>query len=209
MKLFVDRDGVRVVIEANPVIRGTLFPAEKRTLVPAVVAEFEVETEMTVVHLGDLYGGKVVAALDRQHPRDLFDVMLLLKNEGMTDEIHDGFITYLISHDRAFHEVVRPKLKNQRSLFDSQFQGMTALPFTYEDFENTREQLIELIRDRLTDKDRKFLESFIMGEPNWTLAPHSHLQDLAAVRWKLKNISKLDVSKRTEFARKLDKAMTS
>lgn len=62
MKLFVDRDGVRVVIEANPVIRGTLFPAEKRTLVPAVVAEFEVETEMTVVHLGDLYGGKVVAA---------------------------------------------------------------------------------------------------------------------------------------------------
>lgn len=70
-------------------------------------------------------------------------------------------------------------------------------------------ELIELIRDRLTDKDRKFLESFIMGEPNWTLAPHSHLQDLAAVRWKLKNISELDVSKRTEFARKLDKAMTS
>jgi hypothetical protein len=35
----------------------------------------------------DLYGGKLCAALDRQHPRDLFDVGLLLRNEGITPAI--------------------------------------------------------------------------------------------------------------------------
>lgn len=36
-----------------------------------------------VVLLPDLYGDKLCAALDRQHPRDLFDVKLLLDQDGL------------------------------------------------------------------------------------------------------------------------------
>ena len=56
------------------------------------------ESEAQVVSIADLYGGKICAALDRQHPRDLFDVMLLLENEGITREIRQAFIVYLVSH---------------------------------------------------------------------------------------------------------------
>ena len=43
--------------------------------------------EMQVVSFADLYAGKIVAAFDRQHPRDLFDVRDLLANEGVSDEL--------------------------------------------------------------------------------------------------------------------------
>jgi hypothetical protein len=35
----------------------------------------------------DVYGGKLVAAMDRQHPRDLFDVVQLCAHEGITPSI--------------------------------------------------------------------------------------------------------------------------
>jgi hypothetical protein len=70
IKLFVNRNGVQIKIEASPVIRGTILPIEIRSLVPRAAELFEVEMDVPVVSLGDLYGGKIVAALDRQHPRD-------------------------------------------------------------------------------------------------------------------------------------------
>ena len=40
---------------------------------------------MTVLSFEDLFAGKMIAALDRQNPRDLFDIHGLLTNEGLTD----------------------------------------------------------------------------------------------------------------------------
>lgn len=45
----------------------------------------------------DLYGGKLHAALDRRHPRDLFDVRLLYQNEGLTDDLFRVFMVYVAS----------------------------------------------------------------------------------------------------------------
>ena len=80
----------RVKIETSPVSRGTVFPPQNREVSEAVQEQFGF-AEMRVVAFEDLYGGKLHAALDRQHPRDLFDVKLLLENEGLTDDLFRVF----------------------------------------------------------------------------------------------------------------------
>ena len=147
--------------------------------------------EIQVISEGELYGGKICAVLDRQHPGDLFDIKLLLEHEGFTDDIKVGFMALLISHARPIHEVLTPNLINQRTTFEKQFAGMTDIPFTYEDFEQTRINLIEKIQSGLTDEDSEFLISFKKAQPKWDLFPSEKVKALPAVRWKLQNIRKL------------------
>src|SRR5690606_40638991 len=104
-----------------------------------------------------LLGGKICAALDRQHPRDLFDVKYLLENEGFTEDIKTGFLYSLIGSDRPYNEIIRPNMLDQRETMRTKFDGMSEEPFTYEDFEATRERLLEAIHGSLTDKDRAFV----------------------------------------------------
>ena len=59
---------------------------------------------MNVVSIGQLYGGKICAALNRQHPRDLFDIKYLLEDEGLSVSIKTGFLLCLLSNNRLFHE---------------------------------------------------------------------------------------------------------
>lgn len=203
IKLFIERGPVQIKIEASPVIRGTILPVEDRPLVASASDMFEMAMDVLVVNLGDLYGGKIVAAMDRQHPRDLFDVKLLFENEGITEDIKNGFITYLLSHKRPFHEVLRPTLVDQKSAFENQFVGMTEIKFEYSEFEGIRKQLIREIHKKLTAKDQELLVSFALGEPKWELASISKMKDLPAVNWKLMNINKLAEEKRKDMAQKL------
>jgi len=66
----------------------------------------------------------------------------------------NGFIQALVSHMRTMNEVLEPHLLDQRSAFEKQFQGMTDTAFTYEDFEATRENLINIVDSSLSEKDR-------------------------------------------------------
>lgn len=203
IKLFVERGAVQIKIEASPVIRGTILPVADLPLVASASDMFEAVMDVPVVNLGDLYGGKIVAAMDRQHPRDLFDIKLLFENEGITEDIKNGFVTYLLSHKRPFHEVLRPTLVDQTSAYENQFVGMTEIKFEYGEFEDVRKQLITSINKKLTSKDQELLVSFALGEPNWELASISKMKDLPAVNWKLMNIDKLSEEKRKDMAQKL------
>ena len=71
----------KVKIEVNPVIRGSVNAPALLALRPAVQVEFGFAQIMTLA-FEDIYAGKLMAALDRQHPRDLFDVMVLLESEA-------------------------------------------------------------------------------------------------------------------------------
>lgn len=153
--------------------------------------EFGKFAAINVVSFAELYGGKICAAVDRQHPRDLFDVKLLLENEGLTDNIWEGFKIGLISHYKPVSELLSPILKDQKSAFEKQFAGMTLEPFTYDDYENSRRTLIENIQQKLTDNDKKFLLSFETGMPEWDLFHYQSLKELPAVKWKQINIQKL------------------
>jgi predicted nucleotidyltransferase component of viral defense system len=60
-------------------------------LIESVEDEFGY-TSIDVVSLADLYGGKICAALDRQHPRDLFDIKLLLERQGLSQGIDRAIV---------------------------------------------------------------------------------------------------------------------
>ena len=196
IKLFVNRDGVQVKIEANPVLRGVLYSFKSMPLNNKVSSEFAKEFDIQISSLPDLYGGKIAAALDRQHPRDLFDIKLLFENEGISHEIMTGFLVYLMCHKRPPNELLKPTLKDQSALFESDFKGMTNIEFNYADFLKTREVLIEKINNNLSTDDKNFLLSFYIGKPDWNLFREKHARDLPAIKWKLINLNKLDPAKR-------------
>ncbi|MCG2711392.1 MAG: nucleotidyl transferase AbiEii/AbiGii toxin family protein [Candidatus Omnitrophica bacterium] len=202
-KLHVFMDDIQIKIEPNLVIRGTVFSYENRDLSPKAKQIFEMSASMRVVSLSDLYGGKICAALDRQHPRDLYDIRFVLSNEGISEQIWKGFLAYLISHDRPIHESLDPILKDVRDIYETDFQGMVDDDVPYEELIQVREKLIRIIKQKLTKNDKEFLISFKRGEPKWPLLGINGVEHLPAVRWKLFNIQKMDSAKRIAFVEKL------
>jgi predicted nucleotidyltransferase component of viral defense system len=185
-KLQISDHGMQIKVEVNMVGRGLLGEADKSLLCDAAQDQFDVFCSMSLVSMAQLYGGKLCAALDRQHPRDLFDVKLLLENEGFTEEIKTGLIFGLISSNRPTHELLKPRLQDQRAAFENQFEGMTRIAFSYEDYEATRLELIGEIHACLTDADKDFLLSVNRVEPDWGIYD---FQDFPSIKWKLANLA--------------------
>ena len=122
-KLIVRADDAQIKIEVTPVLRGCVYEPSVRSVSERVEAEFGF-AEMPVVSFADLYAGKIVAALDRQHPRDLFDVRDLLVHEGIDDSLRKAFIVYLLSHDRPMAEVLAPARLDISAEYKRGFEGM-------------------------------------------------------------------------------------
>lgn len=95
-KLNIATASASIKLEVSKMGRGAYAPPKVRVLCEKAQEEYNAFCEIAVVPLGQLYGGKICAALDRQHPRDLFDVKYLLTNEGLTEKIKTGFIFCLL-----------------------------------------------------------------------------------------------------------------
>ena len=202
----------QVKIEVNTIMRGSINPTRVMPLAAVAQKEFGKFAEMRVVSQGELFGGKICAALDRQHPRDLFDIHQLFDTGGITEEIKDGFIAALLSHNRPIHEMLQPNLQNQREVFLNQFEGMASRPFTYDDFEIARNRLVTEINRLLTAGDKQLLRSFKVGDPDWGLSGTEQLQHLPAVKWKLQNIRKFkeaDARKHSVMLGRLEKVLSA
>jgi len=87
VKLQIQRARSHIKVEVNPTLRGHLLALRTLSTSQQVEKIFEAFVEMPVISHGELFGGKLCAALDRQHPRDLFDVRYLLDTEGITEEV--------------------------------------------------------------------------------------------------------------------------
>ena len=191
VKINCQLPGAQIKIEVNTTTRGSIYPTRLMRIHDSVESSFGRFAAIHVVSMAELYGGKICAALDRQHPRDLFDVRLLLDNEGFTDDIKDGFLVALISHMRPISEVINPIFIDQRHTFETQFTGMANIPFSYDDYERTRLQLVAQVKSKLTNSDRQFLISFKEGNPDWEKLSVKNARELPAVHWKLQNIERL------------------
>jgi hypothetical protein len=165
--LFFTYQGISVKIEVNDVKRGVIADTVVLPLCKAAQDAFDVFCEAKIVPLSQLYGGKITAALDRQHPRDLFDVKYMFDYIKNFDEVKQGFMFCLLGSDRPIVEMLSPNLIDQREALDNQFLGMTIIPFSYDDYEKTRLSLIEYVNNNLTDSDKRFLISFEEGVPEW------------------------------------------
>lgn len=190
-KLTCQTQNAQIKVEVNTIIRGNLLPPRVMDVADAVESEFGRFMAVNVVSHAELFGGKICAALDRQHPRDLFDVYHMMNDEGLTDEIRMGFMALLLGHSRPIHEIIWPNFQDQEKVFETQFAGMAFTPFSYADFEATRERLVKEINNAWTNNDRAFLLGFKQGKPDWSLFPLENLSRMPAVQWKLLNIQKL------------------
>lgn len=188
LKLQISNNEAQIKIEVNQGMRGVIDKVEKRVLCDIAQEQFDVFCTINVVSLGQLYGGKICAALDRQHPRDLFDVKLLLENEGFTQEIKTGFLYALLSSKRPLQEMLFPHYTDQSQAFVRQFEGMTLESFTYQDFENTRIKILEEIHRSLSIRDKDFIVSFEETKPDWAIYD---FESYPSVQWKLQNLIKL------------------
>jgi len=187
-KLIVSANSAEIKLEVNLVGRGTIADPVKLPLCDKAQSEFDAFVAVPVVSIGQLYGGKICAALDRQHPRDLFDIKYLLTNEGFSEQVKAGFILCLLASDRPLHEMIAPNFQDQRAALANQFAGMTAEDFTYEHFEQARAALVKAMSVSITSKDKEFLLSVHNVTPDWSIYDYERFP---AVQWKLQNLQKL------------------
>ena len=205
-KLIVRADGAQIKIEVTPVLRGCVYEPDVRSVSARVEEEFGF-AEMLVVSFPDLYGGKIVAALDRQHPRDLFDIRDLFAKEGIDDKVRKAFIVYLLSHDRPMAEVLAPPRLDISAEYRRGFKGMVDEPVTLDELLKARENLITAIVGKMPEQHKRFLISVKRGEPDWTLLDLPGAKNLPAVQWKLENLAKVSAQKRAQLLKKLNAAL--
>lgn len=191
-KLFIQADDTEVKVEVNFVFRGTVLPVQRRALTVAAQQKFAANIEVPILASSELYASKLVAALDRQHPRDLFDVKLMLDTGRHWDEeMLDCLVVYLAGHNRPMHEVLFPNVKPIETVFENEFVGMTLEPVELQALQSVRSRMLVELPRALLPRHRAFLLSMVRAEPDWTLLKHQHLQQLPALQWKLLNLSRL------------------
>jgi predicted nucleotidyltransferase component of viral defense system len=190
-KLLVQRDDLAVKVEVNTVIRGVVRPTQIVALTAAASDALMADLELPLLSSEDIYGGKLVAAMDRQHPRDLFDVMELFAHGGITPAIRRAFVVYLASHNRTIHEVLFPTPKDIELAYEGSFLGMTTAPVTLEALLDTRRRLLRELPAALDVDEREFLRSLVRAQPEWSLLDIPHIAELPAIRWRLQNLEQL------------------
>jgi len=180
-KLMVRSGAAEVKVEINTVMRGTVHRVRRANLTPLARDTLLADIEIPVLASEDVYGGKLVAALDRQHPRDLFDVMELFKHEGITPGIRRSFVVYLVSHNRPVHEVLFPELRDIQMDYERNFKGMTSQPTELAELLETRDRMINELHAGLDADERRFLLSLVRAQPEWELLgiPHVSVHDFA------------------------------
>lgn len=203
-KILVRRARVEVKIEVNYVFRGTLLPTEVRPLAKSASEIFTTALSVPTLAVPELYGSKLVAALDRQHPRDLFDVHGMFQRFGLTPEIVECFVSYLAGHNRPVHEVLNSRDIDLSGPFAEEFAGMEREPVALAALEDARKRLRRELRTSLTGDQKHFLLGLVAGDPPWEAMRCKHLAELPAIQWKLQNLARLKKANPAKFAAQSD-----
>jgi hypothetical protein len=205
VKMLVEGRDTQVKVEVNFVFRGALHPAVSATLSRAAQDLFTTTVTVPVLATCELYGSKLVAAMDRQHPRDLFDVHRMFEQFAtLTDDVVECFVAYLAGHNRPVHEVLFCGEQPIEHAYATNFEGLTREPVPLDKLVSARRRLYAQLPRALTSTHREFLFSLVKGNPDWSRMPFPHLADLPALRWKLMNLAKLKKASRTRFNQQYD-----
>lgn len=196
-----------VKIEPNFILRGTVFPIREMAVSPKA-ENILGYCRMNVLSREELYGGKFCAALDRQHPRDLFDVAQFFSKGGTVSDVKGGFLASALGHNRPLHEILAPHLLDQKETFTSQFSGMSDIPFSIDEHVATFKKLVAEIDAMLTLEDRERLVAFTVLEGDADIFEIPGLERLPAIQWKRKNLEMLRKRDPRKFAANAE-ALTS
>jgi len=144
-----------------------------------------------------------MAALDRQHPRDLFDIKGLVEHEGISGRMKEAFIVYLISHNRRIVEILDPSLLDISQTYETDFVGMTTNPIELADLLEARSELIRSVNAMIDERDKNFLVDFKEGHPDWSYFSVPYIKNLPAVKWKMHNLDQVDALERQRMVDRL------
>lgn len=195
-RLVASRGRARVQIETTPVMRGTVHPARNMVVRPRVEDVFGFAS-VQVLSFADLYAGKLAAALSRQHPRDLFDVGLLLEDERADQVLWRTFLVYLTCSPKPAWEMLAPRVPADfAATFEAHFQGMTAEPVEAKVLLDVHERLLARVAEWLDESSCTFLRSVESEQPDFGLIGLAHAAELPGVRRKLHNLAKRTDAKR-------------
>ena len=195
-----------VKLEVSPVLRGSVFGSERRQIAPFLADKFGY-VEANLLAVPDILAGKLCATLDRQHPRDIFDVEYILQTGIMDHRLRTAFLVYLISHNRPISELLAPNEKQLNRAFIEEFDGMTREPITVERLNEIRTRFFSMILPWLTDGDREFLIRFKKGKPKWDHLGIDHVKDLPGVRWKQQNLERMTPKARQASILRLEQVL--
>jgi predicted nucleotidyltransferase component of viral defense system len=201
-RLIVEAGKAVVKIELSPVLRGTVYEPTVMRITRTAEEAFGF-AEVPVVSFEDLFAGKMMAALDRQHPRDLFDIKGLVEHEGISGRMKEAFIVYLISHNRRIVEILDPSLLDIRQTYETDFVGMTTNPIELADLLEARSELIRSVNAMIDERDKNFLVDFKEGHPDWSYFSVPYIKNLPAVKWKMHNLDQVDALERQRMVDRL------
>lgn len=198
-----DNNFATVKIEPNYTLRGCI-KKPKNVSICDNAEELFGYIDFPILSKMETFGGKICAALDRQHPRDLFDIYQLIQNDGITDDIIKGFVVMLLSANRPLSEIIAPNILDRKSIFLSEFQGMTNIEFSYEQHIETLKYLVNLIQENLKGKYKKQLLDFVSLNVDFESFNISNIEKLPAIKWKIKNLGKLREINSDKFRQEYD-----
>lgn len=196
--LLVRRGYVSFKIEVSPVMRGVLA-APLISRISAIAENSFGFTEALLVSYNDLFAGKIVAALDRQHPRDLFDLMPLADVTSLETSLFEAVLVYMLCHNGSVARLLNPTMKSITHLYEHQFRGMTRTVTPIDDLVSTRHNMVSLIRGGLDQKYLDFFVSFFDCSPQWNLLECDHVSSLPAIRRRLQHLRSLSQNRRKEL----------
>ena len=202
--IFAREGNADIKIEVNHVMRGTLHPVRRASLVPRAQEILRADITLPLMAAEEVYGGKLVAALDRQHPRDLFDVMQLFDHGGITSGMRRCFVIYLACHNRPIHEVLYAPEKNIDDEYREQLVGMMSDDVDLDELVAARVRLLRELPASLDDAERGFLRSLARAEPDYALLDVPHVAELPALQWKVENLRKLASNNPTKLRAQAD-----
>ena len=198
-KINVIHKDIEVTIEPNLVIRQALKKPKMLELVQSAQQIYETSVDVLVLDKNEIFAGKICAALDRQHPRDFFDVKKMLEAKLLSDELRKLFLAYLCGGNRPLHEVLYPTLLDQSALFDSHFQGMANQEADLKSLYKARDELISWIHKTLTDDEKDFLISFVEMNPDFSKLGIAGAEKFPSILWKQMNLQKLKTTNPKKF----------
>ncbi|MCA1785271.1 MAG: nucleotidyl transferase AbiEii/AbiGii toxin family protein [Desulfobacteraceae bacterium] len=205
-KLLVHQGTALVKIEVSPVLRGSVYPSEKRRICRNAEQRFGFAS-MTLLSFEDLFAGKICATLDRQHPRDLYDTYWLLQHEGINERLKNAFLVYLMGHNRPMAELLAPRTQDILPLYQAEFEGMALKSIDPEQLKGTLPNLVARIHKALSEDDRRFLIDFKQGKQDWKAFVLPEAEVLPSIQWKLLNLTRMTSGKRRQAASKLEKVL--
>lgn len=194
-KLFVSGKQSSIKIEPNELLRGCVKEPLSMNINKVVSDMFNLFPGARILAPPDLFGSKICAALDRQHPRDFFDISMMFKNNLFSEEVRKVFLVYLIQSNRPIAELLKPNKIEFKKTYENEFIGMVKEDISLIELYETRERLINEIKTGITSGEKEFLLSIKRGDPQWENLGIGDFSHLPGIKWKLLNIKKMSGTK--------------